>query len=256
MSIGDIQLSEEDRPSYVKFEVRAVKDGPASLAAGHYVSKDEEWALISALGSTDIVPKKAEKWFDIVQANVTRGREPAKHLDMYREIYNRWKKGLEPPLDGTSVRNWNALSPAQCDNLINVGLRTIEDVAQAPDDSMRRYGMGIQDLKNKAKAWLQAAKDHGPLTEENAQLKIENSQLKGTIESLQDQIKRFEIRLNAQDGETPVKPWPKDTVWEPERDVPIGGFIQPSPKEQYIAKFGKPPHHRMKESTIIEKLQE
>jgi len=252
MSIGDIQLEKEDRPSYVKFEIRAVKDGPASLAAGHYVSKDEEWALISALGSTDIVPKRAEKWFDIVEANVSRGREPAKHLDMYREIYNRWKKGLDAPLNGSSLKNWNALSPAQCENLINVGLRTIEDVAQAPDEAMRRYGLGIQDLKNKAKAWLQAAKDHGPLAEEVTQLKSQNKQLQGTIDSLQDQIKRMEIALEAKDAEEPVRPLPSL------KDQYMSEFGKPpaSPKDQYIAKFGKPPHHRMKESTIIEKLQE
>jgi len=272
MSVGDIQIIEEERPSYVRFEVREVKDGPASLAAGHYVAKDEEWALISALGSSDIVPKKAEKWFEIVKTNVARGREPAKHLEMYQEIYDRWKKGLEPPVDGTSVKNWNALSPAQCANLISVGLRTIEDVAQAPDDSMRRYGMGIQDLKNKAKAWLQAA---NPLAEEVTQLKNQNAQLQGTIDSLQDQIKRFEIRMDAQDGEykpmehsaqamtRKINPPLSNDIQNGEFGKPIlNGVGVPLPEEvktisqRYEEKFGRPPHHRMKDSTILKALQE
>ena len=247
MSVSDIVIDNEERPAYVRFEIRAVKDPEASMQAGHYVSKDEDWAVISALGSTDTVSKRAEKWFDIVETNVARGREPVRHLEMYREIYARWKKGQEAPVDGTSIKNWNVLSPAQCENLMNVGLRTIEDVAQAPDDSMRRYGMGITELKNKAKAWIQSAKDHGPLIEEIAKSKRENEQLTGTIESLQEQIKRFEIRLDAQDGEVS-----RETIRQPEvEESPVLSLA-----DQYQVKFGKKPHHLMKEATILKKLQE
>jgi len=273
MSVNDILVESEDRPSYVRFEVRAVKDPQASLKAGHYVSMDEDWALISALGSTDVVPKKAEKWFDIVETNVKRGREPAKHLDMYREIYDRWKRGLEAPVNGTSVKDWNTLSPAQCDNLISVGLRTIEDVAQAPDDAMRKYGLGMQDLKQRANAWLQAAKDHGPLIEEVAQLKNQNKQLEGTINSLQEQIKRFEIRMDAQDDENPSDPFNTgyiakkltEDITETMRKAESGEWkpgqvIPPSEVktiiERYEDKFGKKPDGRWTDATILKKLQE
>ena len=164
---------------------------------------------------------------------------------MYREIYARWKKGQEAPVDGNSIKNWNALSPAQCENLMGVGLRTIEDVAQAPDDSMRRYGIGIQELKNKAKAWLQAAKDHGPLTEEITKLKTENLQLISTIEALQDKIDLLSTQVDAQsDAQKPFV----------EKVAEI--MEEATPAERYEAKFGKKPHHLMKDETILKKLQE
>jgi len=276
MSVNDIVIDNEERPAYVRFEVRAVKDPEASMKAGHYVSKDEDWAVISALGSTDTVSKRAEKWFEIVETNVKRGREPVRHLEMYREIYARWKKGQEAPIDGTSIKNWNVLSPAQCENLMSVGLRTIEDVAQAPDDSMRRYGMGITDLKNKARAWLQAAKDHGPLTEEIAKLKRENEQLIGTIESLQDKIDLMSTQVDAQQAvvksgndfandtvigvnpirmnETGYTPAPEETIKESQDESKKQ--VHEMLVSEFVKKFGKKPHHLMKDETIKKRLQE
>ena len=235
MAVNDLMDTKEERPAYVRFEVRAVKDPKASLKAGHYKSMDVDYVLVSALGSTDFMPKKAAKWFVEVEKSVERSRIPRKHLDLYREIYARWKTGQEPPVDGTSVKDWNALSPSQCENMLRCGIRTIEDMAQATEEGMRHIGAGALDLKNKANAWLQAGSDHGPLIEETAALKKENVQLKGTIQSLQDQIERFTIQSDAQ-----KEPEPHNQILA----------------EQYQSKFGKPPHHRMKDSTILKALQE
>ena len=259
MSVGDILERDEDRPAYVRFERRAIKDNEASLKAGHYVSKDEDYALITPPYSKDCVVKKADKWFENVEKQVINGRIPIAHQELWKKTYTRWQDGQEPPVDGTSVKDWNAISPAQCQNLINVGCRTIEDLSQANDEAMRRLGMGAIDLKNKAKAWLQ---DDNPLAEEVTQLKNQNRQLEGTITSLQEQIKRFEIRLDAQDGEvsheTPELHDPFNTAYianklaEPQTEE----VSQKSPAELYKEKFGKKPHHLMKEATILKKLQE
>ena len=251
MSVGDILERDEERPAYVRFELRAVKDNEASLKAGHYVSKDEEIVLIMPPYSKDCHENTVPRWLPQLDREVNNGRIPIKHKELWLEIYARWKKGLEPPVNGTSVKDWNAISPAQCQNLINAGCRSIEDLAQVNDEGMRRIGMGANDLKNKAKAWLQAAKDHGPLTEEVTQLKNQNKQLEGTISSLQEQIKRFEIRLDAQDGEVSHETVTKFIPIKPEEIR-----HSPTPAEQYKDKFGKKPHHLMKEATILKKLQE
>jgi septal ring factor EnvC (AmiA/AmiB activator) len=109
--------------------------------------------------------------------------------------------------------------------------------------------MGAHDLKNKARAWLQAAKDHGPLTMQIASLEKENDQLKGTIQSLQDQIKRFEIRMDAQDGEA-------NNLQQPYPSSMENVGLEKTPAELYEEKFGKKPHHLMKPETILKKLQE
>lgn len=257
MSVGEILERDENRPAYVRFERRAVTDSERTLSEGHHVSKDEDYALITPPYSKDVVEKRVAAWFQTVEQNVRAGRVPERHYEQWKESYKRWQDGQEPPLDGTSVNDWSSISPSQRKNLISAGCRTVEDLAQANDEAMRRLGMGAQDLKNKAKAWLQASKDHGPLTMEIASLKNENAQLKGTIQSLQDKIKRFEIRMDAQDGEVPRETEEKaeSASWHPKDPSELVAQAQ-SPAELYEAKFGKKPHHLMKEATILKKLQE
>ena len=260
MSVGDILERDEDRPAYVRFERRAVKDNEATLREGHYVSKDEDYALVTPPYSKDCVIKKADKWFEYVKKQVASGRVPMAHQELWEKTYARWQDGQEAPVDGTSIKDWNAISPAQCQNLINAGCRTIEDLAAANDEAMRRLGMGANDLRNKAKAWLQAAKDHGPLTEEVTHLKNKNKQLEGTIESLQDQIKRFEIRMDAQDGEVSREPNITTSLEEVDIPAPEADSIKRSDAfnldRKYYAKFGKAPDGRWTEATILKKLQE
>jgi len=262
MSVGEILERDENRPAYVRFERRAVTDKERTLSEGHHVSKDEDYALITPPYSKDVVEKKVSAWFATVEKNVRAGRVPANHLDLWKESYKRWQNGQEPPVDGTPIKDWSSISPAQCKNILNAGCRSVEDLAQANDEALRRLGMGANDLKNKARAWLQAAKDHGPLTMQIASLEKENDQLKGSIQSLQDQIKRFEIRMDAQSEEADSQPSTENTINEREileNAVKRDAFFDTptkSPAERYEEKFGKKPHHLMKPETILKKLQE
>jgi len=246
MAVNDLMENKEERPAYIRFEIRAVKDPQATMKAGHYKSRDVDYVLVSALGSTDFMPKKAAKWFTEVEKSVERGRIPMQHLELYREIYARWKKGQEPPVNGTSIKDWNALSPSQCANMFRCGIKTIEDMAQLPAEGMKHIGAGALDLKNKANAWLQSGKDNGPLIEELAALKKQNEQLQGSLKSLQDQINRFRVQSDAQKEYVPMDHSPQ--TFAPTVDDP--------PEVRYEAKFGKPPHHRMKTETILKALQE
>lgn len=255
MSVGEILERDENRPAYVRFERRAVDDKAATLAAGHYVSKDEDYALITPPYSKDCVEKKVSSWFPQVEVNVKNGRVPQSHLDFWKRAYQAWKDGQEEPINGTSVKDWNALSPAQCKNLISAGCRTIEDLAQANDEALKRIGMGAIELRQKAKAWLQAAKDHGPITMEIVSLQKENDQLKGSIESMQEQIRLLTMQLGSRGNVDHID------VVEQTEEISVSDIIPEEPvqqslEDQYIAKFGKKPHHLMKPENILKKLQE
>ena len=97
MSVGDILERDEDRPAYVRFERRAIKDNEASLKAGHYVSKDEDYALITPPYSKDCVVKKADKWFENVEKQVINGRIKncgRKHIPDGRMVRSHLLMGL------------------------------------------------------------------------------------------------------------------------------------------------------------------
>lgn len=249
--VNEIMDRDAERPAYVRFEKRAIQDKQASLVTGHFVSKDVDYILVTPPYSRDCIEKSAEKFFQQKMVDVKKGRVPQAHFDYWKRAYEAWKEGQEAPVDGSPLRDWNGISPSQFKNLQAAGCRTIEDVAQMNDEGIRRVGMGAANLKNRARLWLQAAKDHGPLVGELADLKRENEQLSGAVESLRQQVQRLTQEHLA--TETPSED-PTDTISA--SDILDEDDGEQALAERYIQRFGKPPHPRMKDSTIRERLRD
>jgi len=186
----------EDRPAYVTFERRAKEDRNASIEAGHYVSKDVDVAIITPPYSKDRIEQEVPDWLASLEANVAAQRLPGAWRDKYKAAYQAWKDGQEIPLDGVPIKGWAILSPAQQSNLIAIGVKTVEDLAAINDEGMRRYGMGALDLKNKASAWLNSAKDSGKVAQENAALKSRVDALDAQVQELMEANKRLLAQLD------------------------------------------------------------
>jgi len=244
-------IDQEIRPPMVKFERRAVEDKAESRKQGKIVYKDEDFALVIPPYSRDKVEAKVERWFDNVRANIKNGRMPQAWLDHWEEGYEKFKKGEEMPLNGTSVKNWPAISQSECKRLIAANILTIEDLAQVNDEGIRRLGMGALELKNKARAYVQAAKDAGPLIMEMAALRKETEQKDAVIASLVEKVEALTLRLES---------ITKLNVIESSHGIDVAAMMNELEEEsiegRYIAKFGKKPHHLMKTETILKKLEE
>lgn len=263
MSVGDLVVREE-RPPYVRFERQVVEDKAASLAAGHYVGKDVDFVMVTPAGSKDEMVSKVDRWFETTERNVRDGRMNPKWLELWKEGYSRWKNGQEMPLNGTAIRGWGLISPAMQETLIRMHCMTIEDLAAINDEGMRRIGMGALDLKNKAKNWLQAMKDHGPIASQMTALEQENKILKSQIETLGAQVQSLRTAQPVQFVQ-PVEP--EITASDLLEDEPItvvniksaAQILEETPPrtlaEQYEAKFGKKPHHRLKLESILAALK-
>jgi hypothetical protein len=228
-----------ERPPFVRFERRGVEDRNASLDQGRYVEKDVDMALVTPPGSRDIMVHSVEDWMKGLRRGVEESRLPQSWFDRYRAQYESWRKGEELPVNGSPIKGWGVLSPAQQKNLIGLNILTVEDLAALNDEGVRRVGMGGVDLKNKANAWLRQLEDKGLLTQEHAALKAENVALKDQMEALSKQVEMLMQGAKVQ-----------------AQAVVTEGFLddEDSLRNQYIAKFGKAPHHAMKRETIIEKL--
>lgn len=193
MSVG--MDKREERPAYVRFQRRPIKDGPASEREGRHVSKDVDYALVTPPYSRDVFEQVAPEWLAQMEKEVRNNRLPREWYERYVASYERWKKGEEMPLSGTPIKGWPVISPAQMNNLIAINILTVEDLAAANEEGRRRIGMGAQDLCDKAKAWLSQAKDKGPLTMENSSLKAENQALKSKNETLEARVKELASRV-------------------------------------------------------------
>lgn len=196
----------EPRPPYVTFEIRAIEDRERSLQEGRYVPKDVVYAIITPQGSKDRLERIAEEWFEQLTQQEREGRFPAEWLRAFRGAFAEWKEGREPAVNGTDVRNWPAVSPAQVKALLDAKLRTVEDLAVANEESIARIGMGGRALKAKAIEWLASARDIGKQAEQLAALKTENADLKAANERVNEQLQEVLKRLAALEPPAPKDP--------------------------------------------------
>lgn len=186
------------RPPYVEFETRAVEDRNATIEAGHIVLKDVDYAIIRALGSKDTVEKVAGDWLEHIEKEARRGAYPREWAKFFREQYEDWKGGNETQkVNGLHVRHWAAISRAQAEGLISAGVFTVEDLAAANEECLRRIGMGGRALQQRAVEWLESAKTNGA-AEQVAALKQENADLKDRITELNKRMDKLVSALEAQ----------------------------------------------------------
>jgi len=186
---------QEERPAYVMFEMRAVEDRAATIKNGYYSTKDAEYALITPPYSKDCVEMECAVWLKKNDDDERNGRIPASWRDKWRQAYDAWKSGQELPLDGHPIKGWGVISPAQQANLLQVGVKTVQDLAAANDEGLRRIGMGAVDLKNRATAWLKAESGPGKAAQEIASLKADNVRQAATIKQLVDTVEELKAML-------------------------------------------------------------
>lgn len=159
-------MSQEAKPPFVIFELRAVEDRAASIETGHYAAKDVVYAIITPAGTKDRIEKVAEDWLTDLEMAVQQERFPVEWLWAYRAAHKSWLETRETPEFGTPISTWPAVSPAQVKMLLDINLRTIESVAEATEEALSRIGMGARALKAKAQAWLDTAEGPGKISAE------------------------------------------------------------------------------------------
>lgn len=200
------------KPPYVRFETRPIEDRSQSIEAGHVVFKDVVYALITPAGSRDCVEKVAEEWLLGLQPLVEEGRFPLEWLQYYEKAYDAFKRGQEIPLAGTSVKLWPVATPAQVATLLAANLRTVEELAEANEASLRRLGMGARDLQERARVWLRSAAVSGVPTQEmevlrksNEDLTERNASLESTVRDMQAKMSQLESLLPQALAQTPAQ---------------------------------------------------
>lgn len=194
------QATQQARPPFVEFEERAVEDRAETIAQGGLVMKAVDYAILHPLGSKDTIEKVATEWLDYIDRQAQRGEYPREWAKFFRDQYQEWKAGADPSkVNGLHVRNWAAISRATAESLIAAGIRSVEDLAAAPEQALQRIGMGARDLKHRAQAHLDAA-ESGKGAEELALLRDENANLKGEVKELRESLDQLIATVERQQG--------------------------------------------------------
>lgn len=182
----DILPTEQHR-FYVEFELRAEEDRQASIAAGHPVYVDVEYAVITMPGGTLVVDKKITPEL-LAEWKHGHNRKPPSPFAL--SVYQAWKDGQEAPLNGMDLKNWPGVTPAQIKMCHSVNIKTVEDLAATNQDAMRKMGMGAVALVEKAKSYLSNAKGN-KASEEVAALKVKMEAMQSLIEKQAQMIENL-----------------------------------------------------------------
>ena len=194
--VVDIVLDRKNSiAALVRFERKAIDDPLRTRLEGRYVAQDVDFAIITPPYSKDELWKQAKTFILDNEDKVRQGKMDPAVSDRYKRQYEAWKAGQELPLDGTPIKGWPVLSPAQQEVCIRANIPTVEYLSQINDEGQKAIGMGALDMKRKAIAWLQQATDKGPLTLEIAGLKQENDLLKKNLDSLTVQMQTILAQL-------------------------------------------------------------
>lgn len=193
MSVG-LMNTGGPRPPIVNFEERSVEDRAATAQVGSKQMKAVDYVLLNQPGSKDTVEREALPWLESLHQN--RNFDSG-WVSRVKEHYKLWKQGHEITPNGTHIRMWAAIDKAQADTLIGAGLLTVEDLASANEEALRRVGIGARDLKNKAVAWMEAASKTGKTAEELTLLRATVETQEKQIAELRDKI-RLLARAQAQ----------------------------------------------------------
>lgn len=182
----------EAKPPYVIFETRAIEDREASIENGRYCHKDVDFAIVTPAGTKDRIEKEADAWLRDLEEMVRQERFPSQWLHSYKQMYVAFKEGKEIPLEGTSILNWPGVSPAQTRILLEIGIRTVEQMAEATEEAISYIGMGGRALKSKAQAFLDTANDTGKTAEELSSLRQKLEELVARDAEREERLKALE----------------------------------------------------------------
>ena len=190
----------EARPPYVRFELRAEEDRTASIESGKFVARDVAFALVTPQGSKDCIERNAEEWLAHIATEAREGRFPEPWLAHYLKAYEAWKNGQELPVNGTPIVTWPAISPANAKMLLDLNIRTVEELAQATEEAICHIGIGARALKQRAIDFLSQSGDAGKASAEMEVLRVTNADMQKQNEEMKKQLAELTAKVTALAG--------------------------------------------------------
>ena len=161
----------------VRFYRKPIEIKDETLAQGRPIFKDADWITIMTPGDQLNV-------IDTIARDNHKARFPREWAAYQNKV------GNEEEVIGTPISHWPLVSMSQAEELKGIKFHTVESVANCSDQQMQRIGMiaGMSPhaFRDKARAFLNLAKDSAEIDARNAelaQLKEENAKIKAETDA-------------------------------------------------------------------------
>lgn len=115
------------------------------------------------------------------------------HKQQFPKQWEAFERSMAQGHEGTPLEQWPQVTRAQVKEAKYFEVHTVEQMAQLSDAHCQKLGMGFQDLRNKAKAYLEAAAGTANQTAQAA----ENQRLREEMEALRAQFAEMSEKRSA-----------------------------------------------------------
>ena len=171
----------DDEKLLVRFETRAVQNEFKSKEAGRPIFEDADYIQIIIPGSREISTFPMDEHY----------------LRRFRKRYEDWKNSADKvKIEGTMLSELTWMTKSQIAELNYSNVYTVEQLANLPDVLARSF-MGAQQLKERAKNYLQKAADQAPMLKLQSELEKRDQEIEGlkgqlanALEAIKDLQKR------------------------------------------------------------------
>jgi len=174
-AMGEHSRQKGDENLYVKFFVAPLQSKEKTLAEGRPIYEDKEFISIMVPGDKHNIVTR--------EARVGDNRR-------FPKQYQNFKNNNEELVDGTPLEKWPLVSPAQVEEMKFFNVRTVEQLASISDSAAQKF-MGINQLKNRAKEYLEAAKDAAPVTQLQGELAKRDEEIDAMKNSMEEMRKEL-----------------------------------------------------------------
>ena len=176
----------EDDPPSIRFVNDTVEDRAKSISTGRYYhapcikvfvrAKGDQKSEVPYIAEKTVGDKVTSPWMLHLQHRLHHGQISDRYYEYCKESLDHFKANEELPIDGTPVKTWNGADQAMIRNAIDLGLRTVEDVAKMDESTMQALGMGARAMKTRAETFVStggnASRAEGQIVDLKAKLEL------------------------------------------------------------------------------------
>jgi hypothetical protein len=169
----------------IAFFSDAIQDEAASAEAGRPVYREVDWVRIQVPSDPTADMQSWEETF------VMNDR----YKERFAQEYAEFKRQKAEPTSGTPLKMWPALNAAQVRELLDAGLKTVEELAEVSGKELR-LNEWLKPHVEKAQVWIKSLTDSEVLLKleakvqslerDNEELKQDNAELLAELQTLRD----------------------------------------------------------------------
>ncbi len=189
-AVEDRYLSEKEGKvqfkDVIKVYVRAHGDTKSETP---FIAKDSMWVVEDGKKP---VKKTIYPWINQLDEKLKDGQCSSGFYDSCKSRFDHFEKNGEILIEGTPIKDWNQITPAQQKQIMAAEIYSIEKLAEATEEAMQEMGMGARDLKKKAEAYLSA---HNKDAET---MRAQDKKIAEQAEQMSDLQKKFDELTAAQ----------------------------------------------------------